>query len=150
LQRDGGYVTLCRRDEIGLKLGARQPGMFALRLDETLLAVVMRNPERCASHVVLPSGESWRALLAGTNSDHRSALVLGTMEEARRLEAAPAWLRDRVDLHARQPPLACHRYRSRMDRALSFPRQLHGTLGTLCRHGGQTTPVLARDGVDLD
>ena len=75
LQRHGRYVTLYRRDEIGLKLGARQPGMFALRLDETLLAMVMRNPERCASHVVLPSGEPWRSLLACTNSDYRSALV---------------------------------------------------------------------------
>jgi hypothetical protein len=75
LQRHGGYLALSRRDEIGLKLGARQPGMFALRLDETLLAMVMRNPEWRASHVVLPSGEPWRPLLARTNSDYRSALV---------------------------------------------------------------------------
>ena len=75
LQRHGRYVTLYRGDEIGLKLGARQPGMFALRLDETLLAMVVRNPERCASHGVLPSGEPWWPLLARTNSDYRGALV---------------------------------------------------------------------------
>ena len=59
--------------------------MFALRLDETLLAMVMRNPERSAAHVVLPSGESWRPLLARANSHHRSDLVFSTVEKARRL-----------------------------------------------------------------